>query len=325
MSILRKTIKKQFGYDVSTLAETIDYSSNDLLVRAVTEGDTIGNIVVDTNVRGKKKIKLATDSVAYDEADSCSITEGGTTTFTDKNLETFKIGYEKSWCNEDLINLWPQLQLRNGAQSEMEQLPFDQVLANYILSLHHEALDTLIWQGDSALSSGNNRFFDGFRTMWYNSSSVIQANTNGTAAITASNAYTEFLEIVQAIPEGIRNNQDARNQFVIMCNQQEFDFLVINMVNNNNFHYYPGDEDRRTLTLPGFGYKVMVMPHVPAGEVYASRLDHMFFGTDLESDLNDLAIWYEKKEDKIYARHKFYAGVQYAFANQTVKWTPYAS
>lgn len=325
MSLLRKTIKNKFGYDVTALEEVVDNSSNELITRSVTEGRTLANIVIDTDVRGKKKIKLADDSIEYYAADDCSLTEGGSTAFSDVTLETFKIGFQKSFCNDDLVGLWPQLQLRAGAMAGDEALPFEQTLIDYVLALHQKELDKLIWQGDDSLGSGNYMFFDGFRTKWYNSPSVIQANTNATAAITASNALTEFIEIVAAIPEGIRNDQDARNNFVIMCNQVEFDYLVTNMLNNNAFHYYPGDVDRNELTLPGFGYKVMVMPHVPAGEVYAARKDHMFFGTDLASDINEVAMWYDKTDDKIYMRNKFYAGVQNPFNNQVVKWTPYAS
>jgi hypothetical protein len=42
----------------------------------------------------------------------------------------------------------------------------------------------------------------------------------------------------------------------------------------------------------------------------------MVFGTDLESDFDNIELWYDQTADKLYLRSKFRAGVQVPFLDQ---------
>lgn len=322
---LKKFAKQKFGYDITELAEHVDETSQELLTRSVTTGSTLSDIIIDTEVRGKKKLKIVTDSISYQAADDCKMTpDGDTTKFTDRILETTKIGWEKEFCAEDLIGYWPQMQLRHGANAENEDIPFQEVLMNYLMEIDSLELERLLWRGNKALG-GNLQWFDGFATMWKASNNVINANSAGTAAITVSNAYAEFLKVARAIPESILSNESAFTQVVINCNRIEFNLLRDNIYNSNNFHVAVDASNPSEMMLPATGVMVKVRPGVPAGELYASRKDRMFFGTDLQNNLSEIKVWYSQDDDKVKARKKFYAGVQYPFSQEVVKWVPFGS
>jgi hypothetical protein len=48
---------------------------------------------------------------------------------------------------------------------------------------------------------------------------------------------------------------------------------------------------------------------------FGKRTD-MVFGTDLESDFDNIELWYDQTADKLYLRSKFRAGVQVPFLDQ---------
>lgn len=317
---LKKAGKRfNFDFDTSGLTAYTDQNSDTLFRRMVTEGRTLSLIRIQEGVKGTAALKLLNDSITYQAANDCSMTaDGNSTVFTDRDIVTVKHGFLKTFCQDDLSGFWTVLATRAGAMEENEELIFEDVLMEYILELHMDALESLIWTGDSSGAD----LIDGFATTMDADAVIPNANSTGITALSASNAYDEFVRVARLLPAAVRR----RGQAKIFCGQEYFDFLRDDLFSQNLYHVSVANEEVQSLVLPATGITVEQVPGLDGHNgIYAGRSQDFIFGTALESDAGSVEMWYDKTDDLIYVRNKFYAGVQYPFSNQIVKWTPAAS
>jgi hypothetical protein len=317
--IAMRAERLNFDWDVTGLGAYVDDNSDELFRRAVTVGRTLGLIRIQEDVKGSARIKLLNDAITYQAADDCSMTANNNdTVLTDKTITSVKQGFLKTYCQDDLSGFWTRLALKGGAMAENEELIFEQELMEYILELHASKLDTEIWQGDT---SGTD-LFDGFGTKLDADAAVIQANPGTVTAMTAANAYAQFLAVARALPEEIAEKEDVR----IFCSLAYFNLLKDDLFSQNLYHVPVADEQNNTMILPATGIRIEQVSGLSGSTgMYAGRSQDFIFGTALESDAGSVEMWYDKTTDLIYVRTKFYAGVEYPFSNQIVKWNPSAS
>ncbi len=309
-----------FDFDTSGLSAYADENSDELFRRAVTAGRTLSLIRIQDGVKGSAKIKLLNDSVTYQLADDCSMTaDGNSTIFTDRTLTTVKMGFYKTFCQDDLSGFWTRLALRAGAMAENEELIFEQEIMDYILEIHSFELEKMIWQGDSALVGGNLQFIDGLATRMDADAGVPDANATAIAAVTSSNAYAVFLSVARAIPSTIYDKADTK----IFCGREYFNFLKDDLFSQNLYHVPVASQEDNQMILPATGFTVEMVQGLSGQDgIYAGRSQDMIFGTDLASDAGSVEMWYDKDDDVIKIRSKFYGGTQYPFSDQLVKWNP---
>jgi len=313
---LKKKIEN-FAYDVSGLGAYVDEQSEELLVKQVTSAQTLQLINIQEGVKSSAELKLMDDTITYQTGD-CDMTASGDTVFTDRALTVVPMGFKKGFCNKDLDGFWTQLQLRAGAMDEDKELIFEEEIVNYLLAKHSRALDVAIWQSDSALSSGNNSFFDGFCKILTVSNGCVDLNSSSTAAITTSNAYDTFYEMFENTPTAVAESDD----YACLTGRENFNKLMKNLVDLNFFHYSPAQiatMDR--VILPGTDMTVYKVNGLNGkDDAFVGRLSEFTFGTDLTGDFDTLEIWYSQDDDKIYIRSKFRAGVQVPFLDQIGVW-----
>lgn len=319
MSLLKKiklgAQRYNMDFDTGGLSAYTDESSDELFRRSVLEGRTISMIRVQDGVKGTAKIKLLNDSITYQAADDCSMTaDGNSTIFTDRNLVTVKQGFLKTFCQDDLSGFWTRLALKAGAMAENEELIFEEELMEFILELNEAALESLVWVGDT----GGSDLIDGWGTQMLADASVVEAAPGGNVIIDATNAYASFLQAARAMPAAIRQKSDA----TIFCGLENFDFLKDDLFSQNLFHVPVQNEENNSFILPATGIRIEQVPGLNGDlSLYAGRKSDFIFGTDLASDSGSVEMWYDKTDDLIYIRNKFYAGVNYPFSDQMVKWT----
>ena len=311
---LRKFIKSKFDYDVSDLSAYVDEQRDELLTRQVTEARTLGLINIQTGIKGSEKLKLVNTDIVYQDG-GCGMTPSGTVDFSDRQITVEDIGFMKEFCNTDLVGFWTQLGLRPGAAAETTEMPFQQLLVDYMLKKHALQLDNLIWKGDKTLLSGNLRFMNGYNKLLTTTAGCVDLNIGGVTAITASNAYQVLFsayEAMQAQNTAVSEDEDA----VIFCGIETLTKLRTNMINLNLFTFTPNLDPR---TQPLFG-TTKVVESVPGldgtNKFFFGKRTDMVFGTDLESDFDNIELWYDQTADKLYLRSKFRAGVQVPFLDQ---------
>jgi hypothetical protein len=314
---IKKYIAEKFAWDVSGLGAYVDEQSDEILVKQVTKGKTLEHIRIQEGVKGSQELKLMDDTLTY-QAGDCTMTASGDTVFTDRALAVETLGYMKSFCQKDLDGFWTQLALVAGASEEDKNLPFEEAIVNYLLELHSNELDKLIWRGNKATGSGNLALMNGFRQFCTVAGGCIDLNTSSTATISSSNAYDVFYECFSNTPEGVAESADL----VCFTGRENFNFLMKDLVDKNFFHYSPQQiADMDTVIVPGTNMIVRkVVGLNTIDNIYTGRASHFFFGTDLSSDLDAFDLWYSQDDDVIYLRSKFRAGVQVPFLDQIGVW-----
>ena len=144
---LKKLITEKFDYDVTGLTAYVDEQQDEILTKQVTRGKTLDYIMIQEGVKGSQEIKLLDDTLTYQTGD-CTMTASGDTVFTDRAISVEDLGYMKKFCQKDLAGFWTQLELTAGAMAEDKDLPFEEAIVNYVLELHSNELDKLIWRGN---------------------------------------------------------------------------------------------------------------------------------------------------------------------------------
>jgi len=307
-------------FDTSNLTAYADENSNKLWHRAVTTGRTVSLVNIQEDVKGTAKIKLVNDSITYQAADDCSMSsDSNSTIFTDKNIVTVKQGFYKTFCQDDLSGFWTRLALKGGAAEENETLIFEEELTNYIMELHMYKFEQLIWTGDSSGSD----LISGWATQMDADAAMSNANSAGLTSMTSSNSYSAFLALARAIPSTIYDKDDV----VIFCGREYFNFLKDDLFNQNLYHVPVANQEDNEMILPATGIKVVQVSGLNGHTgMYAGRRSDFILGTSLQKDIDgSFEMWYDVDSDLIKIRCKFYAGVSYPFSNQIVKWTPAAS
>lgn len=314
---LKKYINSKFDFDVTGLAAYVDEQRDEILVKQVTQGKTLEYITIQEGVKGSEELKLMDDTLTYQTGD-CTMTASGDTVFTDRAISVETLGFMKKFCQKDLAGFWTQLNLSAGAIGEDKDLPFEEAIVNYLLELHSNELDKLIWRGNKATGSGNLAFMNGFRQFLTTGNGCVDLNTSATASITNSNAYDVFYECFTNSPEAVAESAD----FVCFTGRENFNKLVKNLVDLNFFHYSPADiAQMDSVIVPGTDMIVRkVVGLNTLDNIYTGRASHFVFGTDLQSDLDNFDLWYSQDDDVIYLRSKFRAGVQVPFLDQIGVW-----
>ena len=314
---LKKYIETTFDFDVSGLGAYVDEQSEEILVKQVTAGRTLEKITIQEGIKGSEEIKLMDDSVVY-QAGDCTMVASGDTVFTDRAIAVETLGFMKKFCQKDLAGFWTQLNLRAGAMAEDEELPFEAQIVDYLLALHSNELDKLIWRGNKATGTGNLAFMNGFRSFLTTGNGCVDLNTSATASITNTNAYDVFYEVFENSPEAVAESDD----FACFTGRENFNKLIKNLVDLNFFHYSPNEiAEMNEVTVPGTDMVVTkVVGLNTLDNIYTGRASHFIFGCDLTSDFDTFNLWFSKDDDVIYLRSKFRAGVQVPFLDRIGVW-----
>lgn len=311
----------KFSFDVSGLTAYVDEQQMELKTRAVTQGKTIPLIQVLTGVKGTQRLHLLDETITWQSGTNCTISASGDTVLTEKSITTADIALVKSYCMKDLIGYWPQIAMVAGAMEETKNLPFEAQLVEYILAKHQDVLENAIWKGDTALSN-NYQYFNGFAKLLNDSGSVLEANASGVTSITTSNAYQCVLDVARKLPEAVIETGEA----MIACGRATFNKVKDNLFDINNNHVPVANDNVMSMVIPATGITLYSLPGLnDTNYIYGGRKSDFIFATDLESDYAQVEAWYEKKDDAIYVRNRFRAGVQFPFDNQMVKFTLSAS
>ena len=250
---LKKYISNNFSYDVSGLTAYTDETRQDLIVRSVTEAQTLRYIAIQQGIKGSEALNLMNDSIVY-QAGDCTMTNSGNTVFTQRDIAVETLGYMKSFCQKDLAGFWAQIALTPGAMAEDKNLPFEAQITDYLLKLHAFELDKLIWKGNKTSGSGNLAFMDGFCKLLTTAAGCVDLNPTAVASLTASNAYDVFYACFSNTPANVAESQD----FICFCGRESFNFLLKNLVTLNLFNYDPtAIATMDEILLPGTNMRVV--------------------------------------------------------------------
>jgi hypothetical protein len=251
-------------------------------------------------------------TTAFTYGNTCGFNgSGNTTDFTQRSLTAVHTKVHEAICPKTLEQYWMQTQLTAG--SRPTTIPFEQAYAEQKVKSIQKSLETAVWQSDSTVTAGA---MDGFAKIFADAS-VSNLNSGSltyASLLTASNAILLLNQIESGLPADIRGYDDV----VIFCGLDVFLRIKQALVAENYFNIsYLNGVESFELVLPGSNIKLIAVNGLNGTyDLYAGRLAHFIFGTDLLNEEERFEIFYAKEADEVRFVVEFKAGVQIAFPDQ---------
>lgn len=262
---------------------------------------------LETDVKDSKALTLLATDVAFGDGGSCGWDDAGSQTLSQRIIKVGKLKVNMSFCEREMLSKWMGSEVRVAAGAE--SLPFEETFTSELINSINEAVETAIYQGDTASSNANLKHFDGLLKILGAEAGVVDVD-----AASQSTALDKVREIYYAIPE----KAFTRGEVVILVGMDAFRGLVGNMVDKNLYHYNPGTPEGEVV-LPGTTCRVIGVNGLNGTKkAIAASLKNIYFGTDMLNDMETFKLWYSDDNQEFRLAVKFNAGVQVAFPDEVV-------
>jgi hypothetical protein len=314
------------SYNLAGLSTYTNQQTLPLITKSLFDARTVSLITKQVGVKYVSALNLMDTTTAFSYGNTCGFNGANNTTdFTQRSLTAVHTKVHEAICPKTLEQYWMQTQLTAGSMPTT--IPFEQAYAEQKVKSIQKALETAVWQGDG--SSGS---ITGFASI-FNTASVTDLNASAygwatdlsfaTLQSTASNAIKLLNTFETYLPADIKGYDDV----VIFCGIDVFTAVKQGLVAENYFNIsYLNGVENYELTLPGSNIKLIGVNGLNGTyDLYAGRLAHFIFGTDLLNEEERFEIFYAKEADEVRFVCEFKAGVQIAFPDQCARFMMAAS
>lgn len=292
---------------VSSLPQYVEEKRLPLIAEAVLGAKSAKLFNLQTDIKHSAALNLLTTDVAFGDGSTCGWDDAGSQSLTQRILTVGNIKVNMSFCDRDMLAKWMGYEVKVAAGSET--LPFEKEFTNEVIKSIQEAVETAIYQGDTASSNVNLKAFDGLIKILTGEDGTIDV-----AASTESTALAKVRKVYNAIPE----KAFTRGNVAILVGMDTFRALVGDLVDKNLYHYNPGAPEGEVY-LPGTNVRIIGVNGLNgAKKAIAASLDNLFFGTDMVNDMETFKLWYSDDNQEFRLAVKFNAGVQVAFPDEVV-------
>jgi hypothetical protein len=199
-----------------------------------------------------------------------------------------------------------------------DYMPFADEYSAKKIEVIGAALETALWQGDTASSNAQLARFDGLLKLIAPSGTpvtgVVVGNTSDATEITSSNIIGLVDDVYTAIPASIVANGDV----VIFVGMDTFRTYTVALKEANLFHYAAESVDFEII-LPGTNVKLVAVNGLNGtDQMVATRLSNLYLGVDLLNEEERFELFYAKEADEMRFVAEFKMGVNYAFPTEVV-------
>lgn len=323
------------SYNLAGLSTYTNQQTLPLITKSLFDARTVSLITKQVGVKYVSALNLMDTTTAFTYGNTCGFNgSGNTTDFTQRSLTAVHTKVHEAICPKALEQYWMQTQLTAG--SRPTTIPFEQAYAEQKVKSIQKSLETAVWQSDSTVTSGA---MDGFAKIFADAATAapttacidLNASAYGwatdlsfaTLQSTPTNAIKLLNTFETYLPADIKGYDDV----VIFCGIDVFTAIKQGLVAGNYFNIsYLNGVENNELTLPGSNIRLIGVNGLNATyDLYAGRLAHFIFGTDLLNEEERFEIFYAKEADEVRFVVEFKAGVQIAFPDQTRRFMMLAS
>lgn len=316
------------SYNLAGLSTYTQQQTLPLITKSLFDARTVSLITKQVGVKYVSALNLMDTTTAFTYGNTCGFNGANNTTdFTQRSLTAVHTKVHEAICPKTLEQYWMQTQLQAGSMPTT--IPFEQAYAEQKVKSIQKALETAVWQGDG---SGSPASITGFASI-FATASVTDLNASAygwatdlsfaTLQSTPANAIKLLNTFETYLPADIKGYDDV----VIFCGIDVFTAIKQGLVAENYFNIsYLNGVENYELTLPGSNIKLIGVNGLNGEyDLYAGRLAHFVFGTDLLNEEERFEIFYAKEADEVRFVCEFKAGVQIAFPDQTRRFMMAAS
>ena len=309
--------------DLSALTNYVKENELQLTSAAIFSAKTaklieqFGNVQV--GIKSAETINVMTTDAVFQAGGTCGFSSSGSTTITQRTLTVGKIKIQESICPKVFEAKYTQKALREG--SSYDYMAYAQEYSAQKVERIGAALETAIWQGDTASGTANLNKFMGLSTIinalgFGGSGDPINGNTSALTTLTKSNVRQAVDEIFQAIPAALLDKDD----FVIFCGNDTFREYIVALRDANLFNYTV-DAVNMEIVVAGTNIKLIGVNGLNGADYFVGIcMSNIYLGTDLLNEQDRFELFYAKEADEMRFVVEFKMGVQVAFPDEIVFW-----
>jgi hypothetical protein len=292
------------AYNVNLLTEYVDEQRFPLLKAAVMGARTASLFQIQAGIKHTAALNfLNTSIVIQDDSEGASTAGGGESKFSQRFITVSPLCVREFYDPKKLNNFYTQSQLKAG--SAENELAFEKEIMDGIVEQITAANETLLWQGNTALTGASNsniNKFNGYIKLIDSEAEVIKVTG---VTLTTANIIAQVDAIYAAIPTEVLKATDMS----ILMGDDTYRLYTIALKNANMFHY--SQEGGDTLTVPGTNIKIYALPGLnETGRVYAMRLSNGVIGCDLEGEEDNAEAVFLPYEERVKIKVSWKYGVQ---------------
>lgn len=287
--------------NISALPDYIQEHKDELFINAVLGAKTLGLVEIMPNVKWKDALNYLDSEVVLQDGSDCGWNPQGTDTFSQRFVETHAVEVEKEYCWKDFEKKYMNYQLL--WEAGREKLPFVEKIAQSNMNAIQEAVEDLVWQGDSGLSIEG--FIEAAKAV---SATSVDFETGQTASdkVDAIVAALTFKMLKKGVniymsPTDFRAYIQEQNG-VCCANKPVLDAAAESIT-------YFGDS--RIKLIPVLGLE-------GTGAIVAATADALVYATDVEDSEKTYRLWFDEKEEKFLFRVLFRAGTAIKYVDEVV-------
>ena len=181
------------GFNIDALGTYVKENMDSLLSEAVLTSKAMRMFPLQTGVQYKSKINIL-DTEAHLTKTECGFpTDGGSVTFTQREIETVTITIGLQYCLDELKKTYIQYNRTAG----QETMPFEQYILQDINKSINNKIGLALWQGTTASSTADLANFNGWLKIAVGDCDAVSL---GTASIST---YEAVEKVYLAIPDEI--------------------------------------------------------------------------------------------------------------------------
>lgn len=290
---------------MTSLTAYVEQRRLPLIKEAVLKAKSASLFNLQTDIKTSAALNLLSTAIQFGDGLACGWNEAGTQTLSQRILATGNIKINMAYCDKEMLKYWTQYQVRVAAGQKT--LPFEEDFVNAVVENVKAAIETAIWQGDTASETNNLKYFDGLLKILKDAAGTVDVTITGTSA------YDDIMAVYNAIPEKVLDGAS------ILVGADTFRKFIQELVAKNYYHY-SGENLNGEIMLPGSQVKVIAVNGLNGTDkIVAGQLDkNFFYGCDMMNDEEKFELWYSQDFREFRLAIEFNAGVQVAFPDEVV-------
>lgn len=316
--------KHQFTIDTSGLTAYVEENDTRLLTQLAMTSDIAPYAEVFPGMKGTQRIHFLSTNATF-QSDGCSYNASGSTPFTEKEITVADIAIMEDICMKTLNGFWAQQILKAGSRGE-EELAGTEIARAWMekkLNVIKKQINVADWQGDTGSGNANLNKYDGLLKEIFADASVIDGNTSDASTATSeSNILARMKEMYLAIPTDMFEGAPDGGNLVWFMPHEYWRFYTTALRDANLFHWTGGEKDAQTVGTY-FGTNIILVPQIGLADtdkMVITTKENIALGVDLQSDEENIEVWYSKDDRTNHSLIAFKRGITYKFSNYIVKW-----
>ena len=288
--------------NISGLTDYVKIHSDELFTKATAGARSLELVEIMPDVKYKDALQYLDSEIVLADGSVCGFNPQGADNFTERYVETKPVKVEKSWCAKDFEKKAAGLQLR--WEAGRETLPFEQKIAESNMNAIQDAVENLVWKGNSSLgiagwlaqATGETLVTD----VAFASGSTTIAKIDAMVAAIPARALAKGVNIFMSITDF--RNYVAEQNSSCCANRPVMDAAAESIK-------YVGDS--RISLVPVAGLE-------GTGKMVAATEDALVYATDLEGSENVYRLWFNEEAEKFNMRVIFKAGTAIKYPDEVV-------